>query len=104
MSQPQRDTRSGEFSKQIDQSESLLVHVTVDWNHSSFHATLSSITERNSTPPMNTTPLEPVTTLTFDIFGTVLDLAGSLIPPLADLLRNCHADMDGTTPGTITSS
>jgi hypothetical protein len=52
---------------------------------------------------MNTTPLEPVTTLTFDIFGTVLDLAGSLILPLDDLLRNCHADMDGTTPSTINS-
>ena len=46
---------------------------------------------------MNTTPLESVTTLTFDIFGTVLDLAGSLIPPLDDLLQNCHADMDGAT-------
>ena len=46
---------------------------------------------------MNTTPLESVTTLTFDIFGTVLDLAGSLIPPLDDLLQDCHADMDGAT-------
>lgn len=34
-------------------------------------------------------PVEKVTTLTFDIFGTVLDLAGSLIPPLDDLLKKC---------------
>ena len=46
---------------------------------------------------MNTTPLQSVTTLTFDIFGTVLDLAGSLIPPLDDLLQDCHADIDGAT-------
>ena len=38
---------------------------------------------------MTKNPVENVTTLTFDIFGTVLDLAGSLIPPLDDLLREC---------------
>ena len=35
--------------------------------------------------------LDSVTTLTFDIFGTVLDLAGSLIPPLKLLLAACDA-------------
>ena len=35
--------------------------------------------------------LDSVNTLTFDIFGTVLDLAGSLIPPLDLLLKNCGA-------------
>jgi len=34
-------------------------------------------------------PIENVKTLTFDIFGTVLDLAGSLIPPLDNLLKEC---------------
>lgn len=34
-------------------------------------------------------PIENVKTLTFDIFGTVLDLAGSLIPPLDNLLKDC---------------
>ena len=39
---------------------------------------------------MTKSPIENVTTLTFDIFGTVLDLAGSLIPPLDDLLFMGH--------------
>ena len=43
----------------------------------------------NENPP--TTPLERVRTLTFDIFGTVLNLAGSLVPPLEELLRSCNA-------------
>lgn len=38
---------------------------------------------------MTTFQIESVTTLTFDIFGTVLDLSGSLIPPLNDLLDEC---------------
>jgi len=33
--------------------------------------------------------MKGVTTLTFDIFGTVLDLAGSLTPPLKELLNEC---------------
>ena len=33
--------------------------------------------------------MKGVTTLTFDIFGTVLDLAGSLTPPLEELLNEC---------------
>ena len=37
------------------------------------------------------TPLVRVRTLTFDIFGTVLNLAGSLIPPLEELLKSCNA-------------
>tara|TARA_A100001037_G_scaffold72955_1_gene65259 strand:- start:2967 stop:3701 length:735 start_codon:yes stop_codon:yes gene_type:complete len=40
---------------------------------------------------MTTTDLDSVNTLTFDIFGTVLDLAGSLIPPLDILLKDCDA-------------
>ena len=36
---------------------------------------------------MTKSPIENVKTLTFDIFGTVLDLAGSLIPPLDNLLK-----------------
>ena len=35
--------------------------------------------------------IERVNTLTFDIFGTVLDLAGSLVPPLEKLLQDCNA-------------
>ena len=38
---------------------------------------------------MTISDIESVTTLTFDIFGTVLDLSGSLIPPLNDLLDQC---------------
>ncbi len=38
---------------------------------------------------MTKSPIENVNTLTFDIFGTVLDLAGSLIPPLDNLLKDC---------------
>ena len=45
---------------------------------------------------MPSADLDSVTTLTFDIFGTVLDLAGSLIPPLDLLLSNC------TAPASIT--
>lgn len=35
--------------------------------------------------------LERVNTLTFDIFGTVLNLSGSIIPKLEKLLRSCNA-------------
>ena len=38
---------------------------------------------------MSKSPIENVKTITFDIFGTVLDLAGSLIPPLDNLLKEC---------------
>ena len=38
-----------------------------------------------------TNPIKQVNTLTFDILGTVLDLAGSLIPPLNQLLKKCDA-------------
>ena len=44
----------------------------------------------------STPQIEQVTTLTFDIFGTVLDLSGSLIPPLEDLLRKCKATSELT--------
>ena len=36
-------------------------------------------------------PLDRVSTLTFDIFGTVLDLEGSIVPPLEEILRSCEA-------------
>jgi len=36
-------------------------------------------------------PLETVTTLTFDIFGTVLNLSDSIVPRLEKLLRSCNA-------------
>ena len=32
--------------------------------------------------------IENVNTLTFDVFGTVLELAGSLVPPLEKLLQD----------------
>ena len=35
--------------------------------------------------------LEQVSTLTFDIFGTVLNLSGSIVPRLEKLLRSCKA-------------
>ena len=35
-------------------------------------------------------PLDRVSTLTFDIFGTVLDLAGCIVPPLEEILRSCE--------------
>ena len=44
---------------------------------------------------MSKDPLADVTTLTFDIFGTVLDLAGTLIPPTDRLLAEKNAPMDG---------
>ncbi len=34
--------------------------------------------------------IENVNTLPFDIFGTVFDLAGSLVPPLEKLLQECN--------------
>ena len=36
-----------------------------------------------------------VNTLTFDIFGTVLDLSGSIIAPLTDFLSSREASIDG---------
>jgi 2-haloacid dehalogenase len=36
---------------------------------------------------MNSNPLERVTTLAFDIFGTVLDLTGSITPPTREFLK-----------------
>ena len=38
-----------------------------------------------------------VNTLTFDIFGTILDLAGSLVPPTDDFLSQHSADIDGAS-------
>lgn len=45
---------------------------------------------------MTNTPLAEVTTLTFDIFGTVLDLEGSLIPSLDTLLIKCESSKTHT--------
>lgn len=46
---------------------------------------------------MPSTELTNVNTLTFDIFGTVLDLAGSIVPPLTEFLSTREAPIDGTT-------
>ena len=43
---------------------------------------------------MGTDPLDRVRTLTFDLFGTVLDLSGCLAPRLAGLLGGKSAGMD----------
>ena len=44
---------------------------------------------------MNTNSLAGVTTLTFDVFGTILDLAGSLVPPTGRFLDAKSAPLDG---------
>ena len=44
---------------------------------------------------MEENPLERVTTLTFDLFGTVLDLAGSLAPAVDTLLAAGSASIGG---------
>ena len=44
---------------------------------------------------MPNNPVEVVTTLTFDIFGTVLDLTGSLEGPTGELLKELSSDMTG---------
>ena len=36
---------------------------------------------------------EDITTLTFDIFGTVLDLSGSLIPPTQEFLSSRNSNV-----------
>ena len=43
---------------------------------------------------MSPDPLENVTTLTFDIFGTVLDLTGSLVPPIRRFLSTKQTPVD----------
>ena len=44
---------------------------------------------------MNENPIESVNTLTFDIFGTVLDLSGSLVPPISRFLSDKNASIGG---------
>ncbi len=44
---------------------------------------------------MPNSPVEYVTTLTFDIFGTVLDLTGSLEAPTGELLEELGSDLTG---------
>ncbi len=46
-------------------------------------------------PKMADNPLDRVTTLTFDFFGTVLDLAGSLVPPISRFLADKGSAVDG---------
>jgi 2-haloacid dehalogenase len=43
---------------------------------------------------MKTDPIDSVNTLTFDLFGTVLDLTGSLVPALSDFLDGKSASVD----------
>ena len=40
-------------------------------------------------------PLDQVTTLAFDVFGTILNLSGSLVPPIRDFLGGKTPLMDG---------
>ena len=44
---------------------------------------------------MHKVPLDRVTSLTFDVFGTILDLEGSLAAPLKRFLSSREADVDG---------
>ena len=44
---------------------------------------------------LTTDPVARVTTLTFDIFGTVLDVAGSLLPSIGRFLDDHGATIDG---------
>ena len=44
-----------------------------------------------------TNPLDSVDTLAFDIFGTVLDLTGSLAPPIRAFLEGRDTDVDADT-------
>ena len=44
---------------------------------------------------MRNQPLDTVTTLAFDVFGTILDLAGSLEGPTGDLLAELGSDVSG---------
>ena len=44
---------------------------------------------------MNEDPITNVDTLTFDIFGTVLNLTGSLTPPVEKFLSEHHASIGG---------
>ncbi len=44
---------------------------------------------------MTQNPLEDVTTLAFDIFGTTLDLTNSLVPPLSAFLASKRVPMSG---------
>ncbi len=47
----------------------------------------------SGTPPQQ--PWANIHTLTFDIFGTVLDLSGSLAAPAESFLRGCGSSVDG---------
>ena len=51
---------------------------------------------------------EEIKTLTFDIFGTVLDLSGSLIPPTQEFLSSRNSNLSAqilwTSIGLITSA
>jgi 2-haloacid dehalogenase len=46
---------------------------------------------------MSENPIDRVTTLTFDVFGTVLDLSGSLVPPVSRFLTEKGASVDAAS-------
>ncbi len=46
---------------------------------------------------MTRNPVDDVDTLAFDIFGTVLDLTGSLVPPIRAFLEGRDTDVDAET-------
>jgi len=46
---------------------------------------------------MDSNPLARVTTLAFDIFGTVLDLTGSITPPTRQFLQRKGAQVSVET-------
>ena len=46
---------------------------------------------------MSENPIDRVTTLTFDVFGTVLDLSGSLVPPVSRFLTEKGTSVDAAS-------
>ena len=46
---------------------------------------------------MNTNPVGGVSILTFDVFGTILDMSGSLVPPTIRFLSEKGSRIDGPT-------
>jgi 2-haloacid dehalogenase len=45
---------------------------------------------------MNIATRTRINTLTFDVFGTILDLSGSIVPTVEDFLENRQAEISGT--------
>jgi hypothetical protein len=44
---------------------------------------------------MTVDSLRSISTLTFDVFGTVLDLTGSLVPPIQKFMEDLDAEISG---------